>query len=479
MTPDALKDRFRPIFSPTSVAVVGVSRDLSKSGSRYFTALVKAGYMGKLYPVNPREETFAGFKCYPAVSAIPGPVEYVIISVPIQQIVGVIDDCVRAKVRAIQMFTAGFKETGGAEGKAIERQIVDKARSVGCRIIGPNCIGIVNPSAKIPYGPVSFRAEPGGFGFISQSGGHGSGIVSAATSRGIGLSKGVSFGNASDLVDADFLEYLAVDDDTRIIGAYLEGTANGRRLFETIRNAARAKPVIVWKGGTTGVGAEAANSHTGSLAAPYAIWSAAIRQAGAVSVLSLEEFMDTALAFQHLDKPVDRLAVISGIVDGGGGDSVSATDACIAAGLEMPAFSGATRAGLNSILKPVGTILRNPLDLGNPGPDPTLLARAIKTVAAEPGIDLIIIQKHVDMLLDQSDDAEPVRKMHQGFIELRKSLPKPLFVVSPPGTREAERVALDGELARGGVPVYPSLERAVRALVNVRAYYRMREKRGG
>ncbi len=473
-----LKESFRPVFYPESIAVVGASKDLSKSGARYFASLVRAGYKGRLYPVNVREDAILGFRSYPGVSSISDSVDYVIIAVPIQSVPDVVDDCIAARVKTIQIFTAGFRETGTEEGIRIEQLVARQASRAGCRIIGPNCIGIVNPSVRIPYGPVTIMAKPGVFGFVSQSGGHGSGILSAAVARGIGLSKGVSFGNGCDLGDADFIEYLAADDETEIIGAYLEGTRNGKRLYRAIREATRSKPVIVWKGGITPVGADAAASHTGSLAAPYAVWNSAMKQAGAVNVESLDEFMDTALAFHHIHSfGGNRVAVISGIVDGGGGDSVSATDACVSAGMDVPLFTGETRARLNSILRPVGTILRNPLDLGNPGADLPILTQAIEAVAADPNIDLIMIQKHVDMLVDQLDDYEVVKKMNEAFIDVKNSIRKPIVVISPPGTKEAKRIALDGQLSEAGVPVYPSLERAAKAILNASRYYRRRATR--
>ncbi len=464
-------EKFKPVFYPDSIAVVGASKDTTKVGTKYFRELIKAGFKGRLYPVNVSDDSVPGFKAYPRVSSIPDPVDYVIIAVPARYVIELIDDCIAKKVKTVQLFTAGFRELGTPDGVKLEQSMLKKATAAGVHIIGPNCIGICNPSANIPFGPTGFTGKPGTFGFISQSGGHGISVLSGAAACGIRFSKAVSFGNGGDLDSADFLEYLAADEDTRILGAYLEGVNDGRRIYRLIKEITRSKPVIIWKGGRTSAGAQTAASHTGSLASPYAIWSSAVKQAGAVSVESMEEFIDTALAFYQIRYPGGRrVAVIAGIVDGGGGDCVSATDSCTSIGIEVPPFSPETRVSLTAILPGVGTIFRNPLDLGFPGANFPLLTKVVELVAGDPNIDLIIIQKHVDMLLKLSS-YDNVKKMNSLFIDWKNSIKKPIIIVSSPGMREAERLSLDSELSEAGVPVFLSVERAARALLNLNLYY--------
>jgi len=466
--------KFRSVFCPDSIAVVGASKDSAKSGGKYIKSLVTAGFKGRLYPVNANENSILGLQSYPTVSSIPDDVHYVIIAIPAHSVLEVIDDCVAKKVKTIQIFTAGFRELGTAEGINLEQLIADKAKEAGINIIGPNCLGIYNPSANIPLGPVGIMGKRGTFGFASQSGGHGSSVLSGAIARGIGFSKAVSFGNGCGLNTIDFLEYYAADEDTEIIGAYLEGVSDGRRLYELISEITMSKPVLIWKGGKTSAGAHVTASHTASLATSYTIWKSAMKQAGAINVESFEEFIDTVLAFYNIRNfKGSRLAIISGIVDGGGGDSVSATDACISTGLEIPPFSDETRAGLASILRPVGTILHNPLDLGNLGANLTALIKAIELAASDPNIDMIIIQKHIDMLLDLLN-RDVVNNMNEAFINLGNSIKKPIIFVSPPGIMETERIALDRRLSEAGLPVYPSLERAAKAVANMGLYYKYR-----
>lgn len=461
---------FEPIFYPKSIAVVGASPNPLKFGNRYLEALINTGYKGKLYPVHPGGGLISGLEAYSTVREIPGPVDYVIVAIPAQHVLDVLDDCAAKGVKVVQFFTAGFSETGEEEGRRLEREMVKKAKEGGFRIIGPNCIGVYSPAHLMPYGPMPTLGEVGTVAFISQSGGHAGGIIEAGLRRGIHFSKVVSFGNGSDLDSVDYLEYFTVDPDTRIIGAYLEGMRQGRRFLQLAREMSKTKPMIIWKGGKTEAGAEAAASHTGSLAISDTIWTAVLQQAGVIRVDSMEELADTLLTFQHFPPFLgDNIAIVAGLAGGGGGESVSSTDACASVGLNVPPFTEETRTKLKAILPPAGSILRNPLDMGGVGGVLEILEKTMEIVVADPRIDLVIVNEHIDQLA-MWVPKETLEAMNDIFIRFRAI--KPLVIVSLPGLASAERMALERKLSDAQVTVYPSLDRAAKAIANMNWYFR-------
>lgn len=462
--------QFEPVFFPKSIAVVGASPNPLKFGNRYLEALIHAGFKGKLYPIHPSDGEISGLKAYPTVRDIPDPVDYVIVCIPAQHVLGVLDDCAARGVKVVQFFTAGFSETGEEQGRQLEREVVKKAREGGFRVIGPNCIGVYSPTNLMPYGPMPLLGKAGVVGFISQSGGHAGRIIDIGLRRGIYFSKAVSFGNGADLDSVDYLEYFAVDPETQIIGAYLEGVRQGRRFFQLAKELSKTKPIIIWKGGKTEVGAEAAASHTGSLAIPDTIWSAVLKQAGIIRVDSLEELADTLLTFQHFTPFLGQnVAIIAGLAGGGGGESVSSTDACASVGLSVPPFTDETRSKLKAILPPAGSILRNPLDMGGVGGILEILEKTMEIVVADPRIDLVIVNENMDELV-MWVGRETLETMNDIFIRFRRI--KPLVIVSPPGFPNADRLTLEKKLSDAQIPVYPSLDRAAKAIANMNWYYR-------
>jgi len=461
---------FEPVFYPRSIAIVGASADERKFGSKWVKGLVSAGFAGPVYPVSSGGGTIAGLEISPDLRSVPGEVDYVIASVPRQSVLGLLDDCTARKVKVIQFFTAGFSEVGTGRGRELEQQMVVKAKQGGIRIIGPNCIGVYCPEHKMPLGPSSLgRVGTSGFvGFVSQSGGIAAKLVEIGIARHINYSKGVSFGNGIDLDASDFLQYLAADARTRVIGAYLEGTRDGRRLFDTMKEVTKAKPLIIWKGGRTEVGTEAAMSHTGSLTSSAPVWSAMLKQVGAIEVHSLEELSDGLLICQQLEGwKGGNIAVIGGLADGGGGISVSASDICSETGLDMPPLSSKTREGLIELLGEVGGIFRNPVDVSQAqSRDPLTFSRAIQLIVEDPVIELVVIQEDVDILLSYSSVAE-VQRINDFFIDLRSRQSKPLVIVLPPGSAEPERLNLVRRFSEASIAVFPSMERAAKAIVTI------------
>ena len=468
MFDEKLKE-FEPIFYPKSVAVVGASATSIKAGSLWVWALRSAGFPGLIYPVGSSGGRIADLEILPNLRLVPGEVDYVIVSVPRQSVLELLDDCAAKNVKAVQFFTAGFSEID-AQGRKLEEQMLEKARQGHMRIIGPNCIGVYCPEHKIPF-PLGILGESGPVGFASQSGGIATKLVTIGIARHINYSKVVSFGNGIDLDASDFLQYLAADPKTKVIGAYLEGTRDGARLFNTMKEVAKVKPLVAWKGGRTEAGAQAAMSHTGSLASSAAIWSAMLKQAGAIEVHSLEELTDTLLIFQQLKHwRGTHTAIIGGLADGGGGNSVAAGDACMENGLKVPPLSFETKQKLNELLGEVGSILRNPVDVSQAQfRGLAALFQAIDLIARDTVIDTVLIQEDIDILLPIYA-MKGLEEINEFFIELGSRQNKPIIVVLPPGSAEPERLKIEQKLLAASIPVFCSMERAAKAIHRLNQY---------
>lgn len=466
-------EEFEALFNPKSIAVVGVSSDERKAGSAWVKGLLSADFKGSVYPVGAGGGTIAGSRIFTSLRSIPGEIDYVVVCIPRRSVLSLLDDCAFKKVKFVQFFTAGFSETGDAEGHELERDVVTKARQSGIRIIGPNCIGAYCPESRFPSGPAP-RARislDGSVGFVSQSGGLADKLVEIGIARGIGFSKGVSFGNGADLDAADFLQYLAADPKTKIIGAYFEGTRDRRRLFDTVKEVAKVKPLVAWKGGKTEAGAEAAMSHTGSLSSSAAIWSAMLKQAAAIEVRSLEELADVVLLLQRLRTwQGSGVAIVGGLCGGGGGISVSAGDACSEEGLSVPALSETTRQELVNILGRVGSIVRNPVDISQGYGEPSVLHKVVEVIMADPNIQLVIVQEDADILLKYGSP-QISDTINDTLIDFASRCSKPMVVVSPPGSAEMERLKIENRLSQASIPVFPTMERAARAIARVNQYF--------
>ncbi len=465
---------FEPIFYPRSVAVVGASKDVRKAGAKYLRTIQLAHFPGRVYPVNPSRSEILGLKAYPNVASIPDEVDNVIITVPPSLILDVLDDCAVKKVKVVQIFTAGFSEGQDEEGHRLEEKIIKKAHDGGFRVIGPNCIGACCLASKLPYGWATPVEEGGSISFISQSGGYGGSLFELSRSRGMRFSKIISYGNGCDLDSTDFLEYFGVDPETRIIVAYLEGVQDGQRFFRVMRQVSSKKPLIIWKGGQTGVGSQVADSHTGALAGRGVVWAAALKQAGAIEVGSFEELADTALAFQDMWRPGgSRMGIITGFMGAGGGLCVAAADACIAAGLEVPPLAEETRKRLEALLPAGGSILRNPVDITPAGFSLDVLetlGRVLSIMEADPGTDVIMLILRVELVILNISE-EDVFQPNRLLIEFARSGRKPLVVVSPVPPSTGEQLALERQLSEAQIAVYPTLQRAARAISNVTRYW--------
>jgi acyl-CoA synthetase (NDP forming) len=391
------------LFYPRSVAVVGVSgkpRDWG-GGNMFLKGLQTFGFPGPLYPVHPTLDEALGLRCYPSLSAIPGPVDYVISAIPASGVEALMDDAATKGVRCIHFFTAGFRETGEQERIDLERDVLLKAKAAGIRIVGPNCMGLYCPAGDISFSG-DFPKESGTVAFISQSGLNGEDLVHNAALRGVRFSKVISYGNASDLDESDFFEYCLADPQTEIILTYIEGVKDGHRFQQALRAAAAAKPTVLLKGGATDAGERATQSHTGSLAGSAQVWNGLCRQAAVVTVDGLEDLVDMAVTFHLLKPPLGRgVAVI--VV--GGGSSVLSADRAEKLGLRVPPLSEEAQAKLRSFTPLAGTSIRNPLDTVALE-DKDGFHRTVEIVGNDPNIDCILILPRLDWWLNRVPDVD-------------------------------------------------------------------------
>ena len=347
-------------LAPRSVAVIGASRDRGKIGSEILHNLVAAGFTGQLAAVHPKSATIDTTPCYQSVASIPHDVDLAVICVPAPQVSDVVDDCIAKRVRAMVIISAGFAETGAA-GRDLEASIVTRIREAGIRLVGPNCMGVLNTDPAVRLNATFSPVYPpaGRVAMSTQSGALGLAVLDYASSLGIGLSTFVSVGNKADVSSNDLIQYWANDPRTGVILLYVESFGNPRKFSEIARRVGRRKPIVAVKSGRSAAGARAASSHTGALASSDAIVDALFRQAGVVRTTTLEEMFDVArvLALQPL--PRGRRV---GILTNAGGPGILAADACEAAGLTLPALSSRSVAALRTLL-PAAAAVGNPVDM--------------------------------------------------------------------------------------------------------------------
>ncbi len=435
--------------------------------------LLQPRCQARIYPVNPRVSEVLGLKAYPSITAIPEPVHYVVCGVPAPVVPTIVRDCVAARAKVLAIFTAGFSETGEEPGVTMEREIVQIARRGGVRIIGPNCVGVHSPAGGV-FLETDVPETNGHVSFLSQSGGYARQFVVAAAEREILLNKVVSYGNAADLNESDFLEYFTADTDTATISAYVEGFREPRRFMAAIRQASDAKPVIILKGGNTDAGRQATMSHTASISGSNQVWAALCQQMGVVQAHDLEEMADTIQAFGSLRRPAGRRVGIVGI---GGGVSVLAADDCENADLAVPFFPDELRGELGKFTSIAGTSLRNPVDTSAEVYwDEAELARTVELVAEWDGIDLLFVILNAVATVQRGVDT--LRRQAEAVVAAARRTEKPTaIIIISGGIEEAEHMArvVGRQCVKAGFPVYPSCYRAARAANHVIRYHENRE----
>jgi acyl-CoA synthetase (NDP forming) len=457
------------LFYPRHIAFVGASPKKGKhwsSGNAYISGAFHQDFQGDIYPVHPTAENILGYKAYATILDIPGEVDLAIFTIPTTAALKVMEDCALKGVKFVHLLTAGFSETGQAGDDVMESKIMEIAQKGGIRIIGPNCMGIYCPEGGVAWND-EFPTKSGNVGFFSQSGQLASHFIRQGPQRDIYFNKVVSFGNARGLSAHEFLDYFAQDSRIDMIGAYLEGLRDGRAFFEAARRITPQKPVIIWKGGQTEGGSRATLSHTAAIAGSQKIWEAMCRQAGIISVHSMQEALSTFAALRMAPLPQGPRAAILG---GAGGGSVTMTDMAEKEGLQVPHLTEASIRTLSEMIPPQGHSVKNPLDATFDQEDHFLrLARVLRD---DPHIDALIYNLNFPWLykdLGRSGTIKYLQKVIKGKEEMKKPL---LAALQYEG--EIELDVFNQEVAEWfherHIPTCSSFEIAARVLFNLHRY---------
>ena len=455
------------LLDPRSVAVIGASRKRGSIGQLLMEQLVHNNFSGVAYPVNPHADSVMGVKAYPSIMAVPGDVDLAIIAVPAALVARTADECGQKGVRVIVVISDGFKERG-PEGAARERELREITLGHGMRLVGPNCMGVVNTDPEIRLNGTFSRIFPphGNVSFLSQSGAMGLAILDYACSVNMGISTFISVGNRADISANDLLQYWEQDPQTRVILLYLESFGNPRKFSRIARRVSAKKPILVVKSGSTPAGCRAAFSHTGAMATPELVSDALFCQAGIIRINSLEEFFDVAILLANQPVPRGRnLAILTN----GGGPGIVASDACVRQGLSLPEFSAQTCGTLKSIVKrDVG--IRNPLDL-TAGAGPEEFEKALRTLAEDPQVDAVLAMFIPATSVSPEMMQGAVKRAARSFQRRKKPL-LACFI----GQKDVQT-----KLASGGrcVPGYLFPEGAVNALARAVEYGEMARKPKG
>jgi acetyltransferase len=460
-----MSENLNSIFRPRSIAIVGTSRKEGTIGRQILHNLVDYGFNGPVYPVNPNATYVNSIKCYPSVSAIPDQVDLAVIVIPKELILDVIDECAEKGVKGIVVISAGFKEIG-EKGVALERELVKKIKKYGMRVVGPNCMGVINTEPDIRMDATFGSTLPlvGHVGFMSQSGALGNIILEYADELKIGFSKFVSMGNKADVSSNDLLMDFEDDDKTTIILMYLESFGNPRNFTKIARRVTKKKPIIAVKAGRTIAGAKAASSHTGALAGLDVAVDALFDQCGVLRASSIEEIFDLALAFSNQPLPKgNRVAIVTNA----GGPGIIATDACVSLGLEMSRFSKDTYRALEEIL-PEEASCENPVDiLGDGGPE--RYEKSLDIVLSDENVDSVIaifvpplISRTVDVAIAISEVSSKYHKPVLGCFMGRE-----------------EVLTSIQELEKNNIPAYLFPESAAKSIAGMYKYNTLLNRKEG
>jgi acetyltransferase len=433
-------------FHPKNVAVIGATEAPHSVGRSILSNLKDAPFPGAIYPVNPKRDTLLGLRCYPSIGSVPEPVDLAVIATPASTVPGVIRECAGAEVPAAIIISAGFREIG-ERGAALEREILDEARRSGMRIVGPNCLGLMNPHRMLNATFASTMARPGHLGFISQSGALCTAILDWSRREMVGFSAFVSVGSMLDVGWGDLIQYLGDDPKTHSIVLYMESVGDARGFLSAAREVALSKPIIVIKPGRTQAAARAAASHTGALTGQDDVLDAAFRRCGVLRVDTIAELFYLAEALDKQPRPNGpRLAIVTNA----GGPAVLATDACLTGGGELAELSEATMAQLDAFLPPHWSH-QNPIDiLGDASAE--RYAKAVELVVKDPGTDGTLVILAPQAMTDPSAVA-------QKLAALPKSGTKPLIASWMGGLDVAGGEVI---LNQAAIPAYPYPDSAAR-----------------
>ncbi len=443
------------IMNPESIAVVGATDRPGSVGLAVCFNILSAGYKGVLYPVNPKRRSVLSIKTYPSLTEVPDKVDMAVIIVPAPMVSGIVEEAAAKGVRGLVVITAGFKETGG-DGIKMEKALKAQADEHGIRMIGPNCLGVMNtnPEVRMNASFATKMPKRGRIGFISQSGALCTAVLDFADGKNMGFSKFISFGNKADVNEIDLLRYLKDDPDTDVIAMYLEDITDGRQFIEVAREITwgAKKPMLAIKSGRSKEGAKAAASHTGSLAGSDMAYDAIFGQSGIMRVETMNELFDSALAFANQPAPKGgRIAIVTNA----GGPGIIATDATVRSGLKLAEFRDETKEKLKKHL-PAAASVHNPVDVIGDA-DHIRYQNAIRTVLEDECVDGAVVILTPTAMIDILETAEIMPRVTEGCN-------KPVLCSFMGIVDVSKGVEF---LEENGIPNYSFPEYAVRAMSNM------------
>jgi acyl-CoA synthetase (NDP forming) len=475
MDRDAVVRCFEPLFLPRTIAVVGASTKGANLANLFIRRVRAFGYAGTVYPIHPSASSIEGLPAFRGLAETPQPIDYAYVSIAAPLVPDLLGSA-GGRVRYAQVISSGFGET--AEGNALEKQLVEAARTGGMRLLGPNCMGIYSPRAKVTYTEVA-SPEVGSVGVASQSGGLSTDIIRRGLVRGIKFSGVVSIGNSADVNAVDLLRFYLADGQTKVIGLYIESSNHGRELFKVLSDARATKPVVILKGGRSADGAVAAASHTGSMAADSRVWDALSRQTGVVLMETLNEFINALLVFSSL-APTPRKPTQEVVLFGnGGGASVLGVDSFSRAGLRVRRFGETTLQALHEFKALPGTSIDNPIDAPvgamqqNEG---RVAERILDAVFATARLDAFVMHLSMPAFAGRTK-TEVLDNLVAAALRTQLRYPgsgKFVLVLRSDGNPqidERKRRFRDRAISLG-IPVYDELEDAARALAALARYER-------
>lgn len=436
------------LFHPKSIALVGASSHPGKLGYEILHNLIKSGYSHRIYPINPKAETVLGLPCFPSIKDVSASIDLAIIAIPAKCVIEALNDCGECGVRAAIVISAGFRETGH-EGLMAEMEMARIAERYGMVIVGPNCLGIMDTKTPMNASFAADMALAGSIAFMSQSGAVCTAVLDMSLEMGLGFSKFVSLGNKAHLNELHLLEAWKHDGDSNVVMAYLEGITDGKKFIDVARDFTKSKPLVAIKAGVTNAGSKAVSSHTGTLAGSEKAYQAAFMQSGVIRVGSIEELSDVSkiFAMQPLPK-TDDMAILTNA----GGPGILATDAMERAGLRLASLSKKTMDTLSAHLPPAASVL-NPVDiLGDAMADRYKLA--LEALLEDENVSAVLVLLTPQIMTEIEETAKLV-------VEVSKTSSKTVVACFMGEKRVKQGISI---LSRGGVPNYPSPERAVRGL---------------
>lgn len=460
------------LFMPARIAVVGASPRKNwiwSSGNAWIAGSIAMGLQGTIYPVHPKAESIMGYQAFPTISDIPDEIDLAIIAIPLTGVIDVLKQCIKKGVQFAHLLTAGFSETGHETLEKTEQQIAALAQEGGIRLIGPNCMGVYCPEGGLSWSE-ELPVSPGPTSLFSQSGQLATEIVLAASSLKPRFCKVVSFGNACDLKAHDFLNYFGNDAKTEIIAAYLEGTRDGRLFFESALRITKHKPLVILKGGRTSAGRRAIRSHTGSIAGSRAIWKAMCKQAGIISVNSVEDLVNTLQALQLLPMPAGKNVAILGC---GCFNPVTMTDYAEKAGLIVTRTANLLNQKRHKPASPLISRGIDPTDDTQAILDERHYHSILTLLQEDPKVDSIMLSINLDHFIDLLGP-ESIDRVIEMISNAAKKLNKSLFIILEQGTNDLSpyiRKPLMDRFNQDGIAIFTGFSTTARIIYKLQEYH--------